>query len=84
MSNIQTYFNETLDVKVRTVLVERVIWFCGADVGKALGYADTAQAINAHCKSAETWAELQTRQIAGSTLEGSFHPLGLRDAVSIL
>ena len=72
MSNIQTYLNETLDVKVRTVLVERVIWFCGADVAKALGYADTADAIKTHCKSPKTWADLQGGQIAGSGLEGTF------------
>ena len=71
MSNIQTYLNETLDVKVRTVLVERVIWFCGADVAKALGYADPTQAIRNNCKSPKTWSELQGGQIAGSGLEGT-------------
>ena len=59
MSNIQTYLNETLDVKVRTVLVERVIWFYANDVAKALGYADPADAIRTHCKSPTTWADLQ-------------------------
>lgn len=59
MSNIQTYLNETLDVKVRTVLVERVIWFYANDVAKALGYADPADAIRTHCKSPKTWADLQ-------------------------
>lgn len=72
MSNIQTYLNETLDVKVRTVLVERVIWFCGADVAKALGYADQAQAVKMHCKSPKTWEDLQGGQINGSGLEGTF------------
>ena len=72
MSNIQTYLNETLDVKVRTVLVERVIWFCGADVAKALGYVDTADAVKTHCKSPKAWSELQGGQIAGSGLEGTF------------
>lgn len=59
MSNIQTYLNETLDVKVRTVLVDRVIWFYANDVAKALGYADPADAIRTHCKSPKTWADLQ-------------------------
>lgn len=74
MSNIQTYLNETLDVKVRTVLVERVIWFCGADVGKALGYARPNEAITDHCKSAVTWSELQARLNGVLGLEGTFHP----------
>ena len=74
MSNIQTYLNETLDVKVRTVLVERVIWFCGADVGKALGYARPNEAITDHCKGAVTWVELQARLNDVLGLEGTFHP----------
>ena len=71
MSNIQTYLNETLDVKVRTVLVERVIWFCGADVGKALGYARPNEAITDHCKGANTWSELQARLNGVLGLEGT-------------
>ena len=74
MSNIQTYLNETLDVKVRTVLVERVIWFCGADVAKALGYVNQAKAVSDHCKSPKTWAELQAYQNGMLDLEGAFHP----------
>ena len=50
------------------------VWFCGADVAKGLGYADTVSAIKAHCKSAKTWAELQARQITGLGLEGTFQP----------
>ena len=75
MSNIQTYLNETLDVKVRTVLVERVIWFCGADVAKALGYADPPQAIRDNCKSPETWADLKGGLSDNLGLEGT---LGFR------
>ena len=74
MSNIQTYLNETLDVKVRTVLVERVIWFCGADVAKALGYVDPPQAIRDNCKSPETWADLKGGLSDNLGLEGTFHP----------
>lgn len=74
MSNIQTYLNETLDVKVRTVLVERVIWFCGADVAKALGYVNTRDAVATHCKSAKTWSELQGSEIATPSLDGTFQP----------
>jgi len=74
MSNIQTYLNETLDVKVRTVLVERVIWFCGADVAKALGYADQPQAIRDNCKSPKTWADLKGSLSDSLGLEGTFHP----------
>ena len=74
MSNIQTYLNETLDVKVRTVLVERVIWFCGADVAKALGYADPTQAIRNNCKSPKTWSELQGCLGDTPSLEGTFQP----------
>ena len=74
MSNIQTYLNETLGVKVRTVLVERVIWFCGADVAKALGYVNTRDAVATHCKSAKTWSELQGSEIATPRLDGTFQP----------
>ena len=74
MSNIQTYLNETLGVKVRTVLVERVIWFCGADVAKALGYVNQAKAVSDHCKSPKTWAELQAYQNGMLDLDGAFHP----------
>lgn len=74
MSNIQTYLNETLGVKVRTVLVERVIWFCGADVAKALGYVNQAKAVSDHCKSPKTWAELQAYQNGMADLEGTFQP----------
>ena len=74
MSNIQTYLNETLDVKVRTVLVERVIWFCGADVAKALGYVNQAKAVSDHCKSPKTWADLQAYQNGMADLEGTFQP----------
>ena len=74
MSNIQTYLNETLDVKVRTVLVERVIWFCGADVAKALGYVNQAKAVSDHCKSPKTWAELQAYQNGMPRLDGTFQP----------
>ena len=74
MSNIQTYLNETLGVKVRTVLVDRVIWFCGADVAKALGYVNTRDAVATHCKSAKTWSELQGSEIATPRLDGTFQP----------
>ena len=74
MSNMQTYFNEALKVEIRAVTVENTVWFCGADVAKGLGYANTTEAVKAHCKSPKTWAELQTLQITGSALEGSFQP----------
>lgn len=31
------------------------VMFCGADIAKALGYADSAKAIKAHCKP-DGWA----------------------------
>ncbi len=74
MSDIQIYLNETLDVKVRTVLVERVLWFCGADVAKALGYVDAPQAIRDNCKSPRAWADLQARLPDNLGWEGTFHP----------
>jgi prophage antirepressor-like protein len=37
--------------KVRTVDIDNKIYFCGSDVAKALGYAQTAKAVREHCKS---------------------------------
>lgn len=35
---------------VRTVEVDRKIYFCGKDVATALAYKDTVNAIKLHCK----------------------------------
>ena len=53
-TSIQIFNNEEFG-DVRTIEENGKILFCGADVAKALGYADTAKAIKAHCKE-DGWA----------------------------
>lgn len=42
------------DCSVRVVIDGDEVWFVGADVARALGYKDEADAINAHCKRAKS------------------------------
>lgn len=51
MNDIQIFKNDSFG-EVRTLTgANGEVLFCGADVAKSLGYADTAKAIKAHCKS---------------------------------
>lgn len=46
---IQVFTSQTFG-SVRAVSQDGKVLFCGKDVAKSLGYADTAQAIRSHCK----------------------------------
>lgn len=48
---IVTVFENKDFGKVRTADIDNKIYFCGSDVAKALGYAQTAKAVREHCKS---------------------------------
>ena len=48
-------FNNSEFGEIRTVQEDDKVLFCGADIAKALGYADTAKAIKLHCKE-DGWA----------------------------
>ena len=43
-------FNNTEFGEIRTIQKNGEVLFCGSDTARALGYADTAKAIKAHCK----------------------------------
>ena len=49
MSNITT-FNNNLFGTVRTLKISEKIYFVGKDIAEALGYKNTRDAINRHCK----------------------------------
>ena len=48
-------FNNSEFGEIRTIQEDDKVLFCGADIAKALGYADTAKAIKLHCKE-DGWA----------------------------
>ena len=48
---IQTFTSEKFG-ELRTAEVNGVVWFCGIDVAKALGYAKPINAISANCRHA--------------------------------
>ena len=50
MSNIQIFENSEFG-RVRTIEEDGKILFCGSDVAKALGYANTNKAVNDHCRA---------------------------------
>lgn len=49
-TTIQTFTSEKYG-QLRTVEVEGVVWFCGIDIAKALGYTNPRDAYKRHCKS---------------------------------
>ena len=54
MNNLQI-FNNAKFGEIRTIDENGTVLFCGSDIAKALGYADTAKAIKLHCKG-DGWA----------------------------
>ena len=54
MNNLQI-FNNAKFGEIRTIDENGTVLFCGSDIAKALGYADTAKAIKLHCKE-DGWA----------------------------
>ena len=49
MNEIEIFKNDEFG-EVRTIEKNGSVLFCGSDIAKALGYADTAKAIKQHCK----------------------------------
>ncbi|MBR3632733.1 MAG: hypothetical protein IKN49_06740 [Elusimicrobiaceae bacterium] len=49
MNDLQIFKNREFG-EIRTIQEDEVIWFCGADVCKALGFANTADGLRKHCK----------------------------------
>ena len=49
MNDIKLFSNEVFG-NVRATLIDNKVWFVGKDVAEALGYKDTKDAINTHCK----------------------------------
>ena len=54
MNNLQIFSNAKFG-EIRTIEENGTVLFCGSDIAKALGYADTAKAIKLHCKE-DGWA----------------------------
>jgi prophage antirepressor-like protein len=50
MSNNLTIFNNELFGSVRTMIIDEKFYFVASDIAKALGYKNTSDAINRHCK----------------------------------
>ena len=50
MSNNLTIFNNELFGSVRTMMIDEKFYFVASDIAKALGYKNTSDAINRHCK----------------------------------
>jgi prophage antirepressor-like protein len=49
-TEIQVFTSEKFG-QLRTSEIDGVIWFCGIDVAKALGYTNPRDAYKRHCKS---------------------------------
>lgn len=54
MDDLKIFKNDRFG-EIRTVEENGTVLFCGSDVARALGYADTAKAIKLHCKE-DGWA----------------------------
>lgn len=50
MSKDITIFNNELFGSVRTMMIDEKFYFVASDIAKALGYKNTSDAINRHCK----------------------------------
>ncbi len=71
MSNIQIFENSEFG-RVRTIEEDGKILFCGSDVAKALGYANTNKAVNDHCRAITE----RSTPISGKMQEVNFIPRG--------
>lgn len=70
MTEIQI-FNNTDFGEIRTLEENGQILFCGSDVAKALGYADTPKAIKTHCKE-DGWVIRPVIDNIGRTQQAKF------------
>lgn len=69
-NNLQIFKNEEFG-EARTIEENGQIYFCGSDVAKALGYADTPKAITTHCKE-DGWAFRSVTDNFGRTQQAKF------------
>ncbi len=72
---IKTFTNYEFG-EIRTIEENGKVLFCGADVAKSLGYADTAKAIKSHCKS-DGWANYPVIDKFGRTQQGQKGIIGM-------
>lgn len=70
MTEIQI-FNNTDFGEIRTLEENGQVLFCGSDVAKALGYADTPKAIKTHCKE-DGWVIRPVIDNIGRTQQAKF------------
>ena len=70
MTEIQI-FNNTDFGEIRTLEENGQVLFCGSDVSKALGYADTPKAIKTHCKE-DGWVIRPVIDNIGRTQQAKF------------
>ena len=68
MSEIQIFKSDAFG-RIRTILQDGNILFCGKDVAEALGYTNTKDALSKHCKGVAKRDPLQT---PGGTQEARF------------
>lgn len=68
MSEIQIFKSDAFG-RIRTILQDGNILFCGKDVAEALGYTNTKDALSKHCKGVAFRYPLQT---PGGTQEARF------------
>lgn len=55
-SNVKLFEKEEFG-KVRVVMLDEDPWFVGRDVASALGYQNTVDAINTHCRKANDYRD---------------------------
>ena len=73
MSEIQIFKSDAFG-RIRTILQDGNILFCGKDVAEALGYTNTKDALSKHCKGGAFRYPLQT---PGGTQEARFIAEGI-------
>ncbi len=79
MAELQIFKNDEFG-EVRTTTIDHKLYFCGSDVAKALGYANTFDALTKHCEedgiaSCEVIDTLGRKQEARFISEGNVHRL---------
>lgn len=68
--NIQIFKKEDFG-EIRTIEENGKVLFCGSDIARALGYADTAKAIKLHCKE-DGWAFCPVTDSLGREQQAKF------------
>ena len=70
MNELQIFDNPEFG-SIRTIEENSQIWFCGADVAKALGFKDTPKAIKQHCRE-DGWVNYPVMDSKGRTQQAKF------------